>query len=158
MKKTKRESSLIVRMSDEELKAIDQFANLWEVEHGVSLTRSKIMRNALAEYMAKYDYEQCVLSGNVIEVRINPDECNTFDLLGIAEDMKAAQAKASTLGEHHLYKQIIELLMQAFTIERNAKAFLHHFNFGSKQGFYKYWYKQEGRLLANLWNEKEAQR
>lgn len=158
MSKKKREGNLIVRMSEDELAELENFAHLWEQEYGVSLTKSKIMRLALDEFMSKYDFNECIADGNVIETRLDPQLCDIHNLYEIAEEVKSTKNLQSEPGRYYVFQQIQKFLEEGARIERNARHLQYSFGFRKASQFYQTLFKQEGRLLANFWSFKEGQK
>lgn len=155
MTKQTRDSNLIVRMSAKELQEIDDFMSTWENAQGVSLTRSKLMRLALDEFIAKYDFEQCSEYGNQIETRINPYSYDFFELASFIQDLKDTKNKEVNPSYIYFYKAFIDVLETAFTVDRNAKHTIYSFGLKSKKVFYNYMFKINSCLMANLWTKEE---
>lgn len=152
MKKQTRENNLIVRMSEEEVQELDSFALAWEREYGVSLTKSKIMRMALSEFLYKYDFEEAVAAGNVIETRLDPQLCDMHDLLSINEDIKQLKNNQTEPQRFYVFQQIQKFLEEGARLDRNARHMQYSFDFRKASQFYQNLFNQEGRLLANFWN------
>lgn len=154
MQKENKENRLHVRMAESDINALDDFINFWYFKGVTNMNKADVVRNALNEYIESYKYENVILEGNPLNVRMDPNKYKFSDLFDMASDMQKQFEKETDQSKKYLYGKMFELLSTAVNLEFNVKGFKQNYKIQNPEELSKHFYKITNRLVANFGEDK----
>lgn len=153
MKKENKNSNLHVRMTASDLQKLDFFTSFW-YKQGVDMGNAELARNAMDEYIETYDISRVLIDGNMIGVRVNPNNYNLADLFNMVADAQEAMIKEENPSKKYLLSKQFELLQKAYNLEMSAISIKNAYKIETPEQVTQMMYKINNRIVGNVGGRK----
>lgn len=151
--KENKDGILNIRVSESNISELDLFISFWYTK-GVDMSKAEVVRNALDEYIEKYEYGNVILEGNPLNVRMDPNKYKFSDLFDMASDMQKQFEKETDQSKKYLYGKMFELLSTALNLEFNISNFKNGYKIQNPEELSSKYYKVTKRLVNNFGSRK----